>query len=73
MCLVVGVVDSLKDRLLLVTTADHGIHLCDPTTYSTKRYVDIGLGYIYAIAYIKDIRSAAIGAERGVALMEIID
>ncbi|VAH55597.1 unnamed protein product [Triticum turgidum subsp. durum] len=69
----VGVIDCHPDRPAVLVTASGscGVSLHDSTTYRCERTVHFGLGKVVCVAYVKGIRSLAIGHERGVAIMEI--
>ncbi|KAM3345782.1 hypothetical protein ACQJBY_020361 [Aegilops geniculata] len=69
----VGAIDCHPDRPAVLVTASGscGVSLHDSTTYRCERTVHFGLGKVVCVAYIKGIRSLAIGYERGVAIMEI--
>uniref|UniRef100_A0ACD5VTT5 Uncharacterized protein n=1 Tax=Avena sativa TaxID=4498 RepID=A0ACD5VTT5_AVESA len=68
----VAVIDCLRDHPVLVTVRPgHVVSLCDSTTYRSESTTQFGLGYVQSFAYLKGIRSLAIGHENGIAIMEI--
>ncbi|XP_037410817.1 uncharacterized protein LOC119274251 isoform X2 [Triticum dicoccoides] len=69
---IVGVIDCHPERPVLVTASEfYGVSLHDSTTYRCVGTVHFGLGQVVCFAYVKGIRSIAIGHEHGVAILEI--
>ncbi|XP_044974302.1 uncharacterized protein LOC123442352 isoform X3 [Hordeum vulgare subsp. vulgare] len=71
----VGVIDchpeSDRPTLLITASEDNGVSLVDSTTYRSERTIHFGLGGVLCFAYIKGVRSVAIGHEHGIAILEI--
>lgn len=68
----VGVLDCFADRQLLITTLEGNvISVYNFNTDGHENSIDFKLGMVCNFAYIKDIKSVAIGFNGGIAMMEI--